>query len=359
MLNANITRLQTEIDQNSNLDNQQILGLNAQLSQLQSTLNQLTSLSAQTSAQIASLQTKISLLQQSLSESLVVNQPGALNFTVQGFDINVTNTGAVPVNITQVTITNISPTGSVQCPISNPCILTGTSNPGISNQIVKTTDSRHMIKVNGLTINDGSGYKVGLTSANGRAYGFYFPWPLTPPSSGNGGFVASVGPLAIFLDFKSFNFTQGSQTASQSAFCVPSTSSLVFWIRASNIATDSSVKLRSPTMMQMQPYTANGFGVLVRVWIDDPSTLNPNTVVAYNETTNPYVLPAANPNGPAVYAVLKFSATSQNGVGSVAMGQDNNWITFIGFYYEYRGQSQGQTIAFVDLKSTASWPSSC
>jgi len=201
-----------------------------------------------------------------------------------------------------------------------------------------------MIKVNGLTINDGSGYKVALTSTNGRAYGFYYPWPLAPlPSGGNGNFIANVGPLAIYLDFESFNFTQGSQTQSQSAFCVPSASNLVFWIKASNTATDSSVKMRSPTMMQMQPYTANGFGALVRIWIDDPSTLSPSNVIPYNETTNPF----------------KFSASSQNGAGSAAMSTDNNWITFIGFYYVYRGQSQGQTIAFVDLKSTASYPGGC
>ena len=359
ILNASITRLQTEIDQNSNLDSQQISGLNTQLSQLQSTLNQLTSLSAQTSTQIAILQTKISQLQQALSENLMVNPPGALNFTTQGFNISVTNFGAVSVNITQVTITNISPTGSVQCSINSPCILTGTSNPGISNQIVKTTESGHVIKVNGLIINDGSGYMVALTSANGRAYGFYYPWPLAPQISGNRNFVANVGPLAIYLDFESFNFTQGSQTVSQPAFCVPSSNSLVFWVKASNTATDSSVKLRSPTMMQMQPYTANGLGAFVRIWIDDPSTLNPTNVIPYNETTNPYILPPANPNDPAVYTIFKFSATSQNGAGSVAMGQDNNWITFIGFYFIYKGLSQGQTIAFVDLKSTASWPGTC
>jgi len=357
-LNSNITGLQAEIDQNSNLDNQQISALNAQLSQIQSTLNQLTSLSAQTSTQIASLQAKISQLQQALSENLMVDQPGAVNFTAQGFNITVTNLGGVSVNITQLTITNISPTGSTQCSSSD-CILTNTSHPGISNQIVKTTESGHMIKVNGLAINDGSGYKVALTSANGRSYGFYYPWPLTPSINGNRSFLANVGPLMIYLDFHSFNFTQGSQAQSQSAFCVPSATNLVFWIRASNTATDSSVKLKSQTMMQMQPYTANGFGALVRIWLDDPATLNPSNVIPYNETTNPYIFPAANPNGPPVYATIKFSAGSENGVGSASMSSDNNWIIFIGFYYVYRGLSLGQTIAFVDLKSTAGYPGSC
>jgi hypothetical protein len=215
-----------------------------------------------------------------------------------------------------------------------------------------------MIKVNGLVVNDGSGYKVALTSANGRAYGFYYPWPLTL-SPGGGNFVANAGPLAIYLDFKSFNFTQGSQTQSQPASCVPSATSLVFWIKASNTATDSSVKLRSPTMMQMQPYTANGLGQFVRVWIDDPSTINPTTVIPYNETTNPYTLPAASLNGPTVYTMIKFSATSQNGTGSATMSSNDNWIIFIGFYYVYRGVSQGQTITFVDLKSTSGYPGSC
>jgi len=112
-------------------------------------------------------------------------------------------------------------------------------------------------------------------------------------------------------------------------------------------------------MMQMQPYTANGLGAFVRIWIDDPSTLNPTNVIPYNETTNPYILPAANPNGLPVYATVKFSASSQNGAGSATMSQDNNWIIFIGFYYIYNGLSLGQTISFVDLKSTAGYPGTC
>jgi len=32
----------------------------------------------------------------------------------------------------------------------------------------------------------------------------------------------STGPLTVYVDFKSFNFTQGSQTSPNPAFCMPS-----------------------------------------------------------------------------------------------------------------------------------------
>jgi hypothetical protein len=86
----------------------------------------------------------------------------------------------------------------------------------------------------------------------------------------------------------------------------------VFWVKISNSATDGSITLKAQTMMQMQPYSANGSGQFVRIWIDDPATVNPNNVVAYNEAGNPYVLPALNPNGPAVSTIVKFSAPGQS-----------------------------------------------
>ncbi len=302
--------------------------------------------------------------QAAIGENLVPQNPGAQNFTSNTFNIVVNNLG-IAVSVARIYIVNLSPTGSSQCLPATPCIVDPNPNsPGFSSGNVQAGEINHLIKVTTggvlAPINDGSGYKVILSSTRGRDYTFYYPWPVTITNTNpSGNFVTNIGPLAIYFDFKSFNFTQGSQTSSQSAFCVPSGSAIVFWVKISNTATDSSVKLKSQTMMQMQPYTANGFGQFVRIWIDDPATVNPGNVVAYNEASNPYVLPAAAPSGPAGYTIVKFSASGQNGGGAGSMGRDDNWITFIGFYYIYRGQTQGQTIPFMDFRSTGGYPGTC
>jgi hypothetical protein len=303
--------------------------------------------------------------QTATSENLVPTNPGATDFAANAFNITVNNLGGSSVIIARIYIFNISPTGTTPtlCAGSNaPCIVDpSTLGTGYSftkgNIPVGVINAK--ITVNGLVINDGSGYQVILSSTRGRQFSFFYPWPQPIVNGGQGNFVTNIGPLAIYFDFKSFNFTQGSQTSSNTAFCVPSSTSIVFWVKISNTATDSSVKLEPQTMMQMQPYGANGFGQFVRMWIDDPGTVNPNNVVGYNFNTNPYNLPAANPNGPSGFTIVKFSASSQGSADAQSMRSSDNWITFIGFYYFYRGQLQGQTIPFMDFKSVSSYPSGC
>lgn len=344
----------------------QIDSLKAQISQLQSQLQKLNqTLNTQADELLKLNQTltsKISQLEQALSESLMVNQPGAMSFTPQGFSINVSNIGAIKVNITSILIINFSPTGSAQCSGPSVCLLyPATSGTGFTNGVVGISENSHSINISGITINDGSGYKVILGSSLGKEYGFYYPWPVSnsPQGNGNGPFVINAGPLAIYFDYRSFNFTQGTQTQSQSAFCLPTSTSLILWVKIANTATDSSVTLKASTMMELQPYNANGFGQFTRVWLDDTSTINPSNVVAYNDSTNPYVLPAAGPNGPSSFTTAKFSASSQSGTSAASFGTSDNWITFIGFYYVYRGQVQGVTIPFIDLKTTSGFPGSC
>ena len=140
---------------------------------------------------------------------------------------------------------------------------------------------------------------------------------------------------------------------------MPSVPAVVFWIKIANTATDSSVKLKAQTMMQMQPYSANGFGQFVRMWVDSPATHNPNDVVGYDEVGAPYTLSPGTASGPGPSVIVKFSASSQGAANAQALGKDDNWITFIGFYYIYRGQPQGQTIPFMDFRSLGSYPSGC
>jgi len=310
------------------------------------------------------------------SENLVPTNPGAQNFSNTspiGFNIPVNNLGGTTVSIARIYITNISPTGGTQCTSSGasagPCIVdsgagtqncAGNGNCYFTNGNIGAGEINHLIHVNAIAINDGSGYKVILSSTRGRLFSFFYPWPVSLINNNpNGQFVTNIGPLSIYFDFKSFNFTQGSQTQSQSAFCMPSSTTAVIWVRLANTATDSVVTLQGSTMMQMQPYSANGFGQFVRTWIVSPTSINPASVTGYNQGTNPYTLPAATANGPASTVNVYFGGSSQGGTGGVSFGRDDNWLTFIGFYYNYRGQPQGETIPFMDFKTTSGYPGTC
>src|SRR6266571_460989 len=286
------------------------------------------------------------------SENLVPASPGAQNFTSTGFNIPVNNLGGTTVSIARIYISNISPTGGTKCTNSDPnsqgpCIVdtgsgtqncAGNGNCFFTNGNVAAGVINQLIHVTGVTLNDGSGYKVILSSTRGRLFSFFYPWPL--------------------------NFTQGSQTQSQSAFCVPTATTMVLWVYVANNAPDSGVTLEASTMMEMQPYSANGFGQFVRTWIVSPTSINPNSITAYNQNPapvgNPYFLPAAPPNGGSTKTPVYFGGTSQGGVGGINLGNtQDNWLTFIGFYYIYQNKPQGETIPFMDLKSTAGYPGTC
>ena len=308
------------------------------------------------------------------SENLVPAAPGAQNFTSTSFNIPVNNLGGTTVSIARIYISNISPTGGTKCTNSDPnslgpCIVdtgsgtqncAGNGNCFFTNGNVAAGVINQLIHVTGLSLNDGSGYKVILSSTRGRLFSFFYPWPVTFNTNNPGGqFVTNIGPLSIYFDFKSFNFTQGSQTQSQSAFCVPSSTNMVLWVKVANTATDSGVTLQGSTMMQMQPYSANGFGQFVRTWIVSPTSINPSVITAYNQGTLPYNLPPAPANGAAPTTEVYFGGNGQGGTGGVTLGNQDNWLTFIGFYYNYRGQPQGETIPFMDLKSTSGYPGTC
>jgi hypothetical protein len=312
--------------------------------------------------------------QLAISENLVPAIPGAQNFTTTSFNIPVDNLGGTTVSIGRIYITNISPTVSTNC-TSSPCIVDpspGTANctgNGVcffTNGNIAAGEINHLIHVTmptsipGQTVNDGSGYKVILSSTRGRLFSFFYPWPVTPITIGSpgGNFVSNIGPLSIFFDSRSFNFTQGAQTVSQSAFCVPSGTPLVFWIKIANSATASSVTLKSTSVVEFKGYGLTGAGLVVDDFIDNQTTVNPNGVIAYNDA-QPTILPPAPANGAAPTTLVKFSATSPGGTGSGGFGKDTNWITFIGFYYIYLGQVQGETIPFIDLKTTGGFPGTC
>jgi hypothetical protein len=198
-------------------------------------------------------------------------------------------------------------------------------------------------------------------------FSFFYPWPVTSVIGGNAGgnFVSNIGPLSIYFDLKSWNFTQGAQTISQSAFCVPSSTPLVFWVRVANSATDSSVTLRSSSVIQFQGYGVTGNGQVRTFFIVNQTTINPGGIpgiISYDDA-QPTILQPATPNGPSSFTLIKFGASSQTGNSAPSFpapgNSDINWITFIGFYYVYRGFVQGETIPFMDIKTSPGYPGSC
>ena len=273
----------------------------------------------------------------------------------------VNNLGGSSVYIANVYLFNVNGSGICQ---PTPCV-TGAVG-GSAN--IPAGSVNFPVKIQGVAIGSYS-FHISLATSRGRMFTLYYPWrfnSLTINNNGNGGnFVTNVGPLAVYFDFKSFNYTQGTQTTSSPAFCMKPGNSIIY-VRIANTATNANVTIESSTMMQMQPYSANGFGQFVRAWLLSPDTVNPSTEFAYNPgspfgTPNahgPYVLQASGPFGPGAnsFAILKFGASSQNGAGSAGLSNTDNWLTFIGLYYVYNGQPQGETIPFMDFQTNAAAP---
>jgi hypothetical protein len=299
--------------------------------------------------------------QQATAENLVPINPGGTDFTGScpscSFNITVNNLG-IAVSIARVYITNIAPVSS-QCSLS-PCTV---DPPNLSNSNVPEGVIEHEIKVTGIRIDDGSGYKVVLASTRGRLFTFFYPWPAEPPPTGQL-FQTNIGPLTVFFDFKSFNFTQGSQTASQTAWVTPTNTHLVFWLKVTNAATDSSIRLRVHSVLLFYPYSAGGLGSATPFYIVGPkgvggtNYVNPNNMQVYNDVGGPfYDLAPADPSGPSSSTTVFFGSTTQGTATAQKLpNTEQTFLVFIGFYYNYKGNFQGQTVPFVAMRSCSAYP---
>src|SRR6266581_6129257 len=264
----------------------------------------------------------------------------------------VNNLGGSSVSIASVYLFNVNGTGICQ---PTPCVASPASGTGN----IPVGSVNFPIKVQGIAIGSYS-YHIVLGTSRGRLFSLYYPWrfsSLTVNQIGGGGgqFVTNIGPLAVYFDFKSFNYTQGTQTVSQSAFCLPNATPVVLYIRLANTATDGNVTLLSRTGIEAQAYGVNGFGQFSSAWILAPNSINPSTNFAYNPAAG-YNLQAAGPNGPtgASFAVVKIGGSGPNQPGAVTFANlGASWITFIGFTYVYKNQVQGETIPFMDFVTNA------
>jgi hypothetical protein len=298
-------------------------------------------------------------------ENLVPISPGAKDFTPNSFNITVNNPKTT-LSIARIYIVNISPIISNQC-LANPCVVDPSpSSPGFMNGNIMAGEANHKVKVitgGSLSpINDGNIYSVTLITTNGRTFTLFYPWPGAQAGGGGGGgnFVTNVGPLSIYFDFKSFNFTQGTQTQSQPAWCVPPSTNLVFWVKIANSATDSSVTLKKNSVIFAYPFSSTSSGgTFGPFYVVDKATVNPSNLIAYNEVGNPYVLPPATANGPSAFVTMKFSANSASGTTPNSFPRSDFWMVFMGFSYIYRGQVQGQTMPFIAILTSPGAPGSC
>jgi hypothetical protein len=298
--------------------------------------------------------------QQAVSENLI---PVNATYPTGGpLNVIVNNLGGSSVSIAAIYIWNTNTTGSTQCR-PTPCIF----NPPPQLVTYFTPGNipagavNFVIHVQGF-VKDSSSYRISLATTRGREFNLYFPWRFSSLiiNGGNGGnFVTNIGPLAIYFDFKSFNYTTGSSGAcsgvapnpSCPAFCMPS-SSVLLYIRVANTATDSNVTILTQTGLSAQAYGASGGSAQYQGWLLAPNSVNPGSNFAYSYTGNPYVLQAAGVNGPTPqsFAILKIGAGTPGGAGSVTFTRSGvSYLTFIGIYYLYKGQPQGETVPFMDF----------
>jgi hypothetical protein len=297
--------------------------------------------------------------QQAVSENLV---PVNATYPTGGpLNIIVNNLGGSSVSIATIYIWNTNTTG--QCR-PTPCIITPPppAFTYFTNGNIPAGSVNFVIHVQGINVKDGNSYRITLATTRGREFSMYYPWRFSSLiiNGGSGGnFVTNVGPLAIYFDFKSFNYTTGSSGAcsgvspnpSCPAFCMPS-SSVLLYLRVANTATTSDVTILSQTGLEAQAYGVNGFGQFAQAWLLAPNSVNPGTNFPYVLASNNYTLKAAGVNGPAPqsFAILKIGAPNPGTSGAVTFANPGRtWITFIGIYYLFQGQPQGETIPFMDF----------
>src|SRR6266571_132836 len=236
--------------------------------------------------------------QQAVSENIVPTN-STCNLSCQSGSgtlfVWVNNLGGSAVSIASVYLFNVNSTGICR---PTPCVSTPVSGTGN----IPVGSVNFPIKVQGIAIGSNS-YHIVLASTRGRLFSLYYPW------------------------------------------------------RFNSLTINNTVTLLTQTGLQAQAYGVNGFGQFAHAWIEADNTLNPSTNFPYvYPSATDYVLQPAGPNGPnpSSFAIVKIGATGPGSTGAVSFGNSNtSWITFIGLYYLYKGQAQGQTIPFMDFVTNA------
>jgi hypothetical protein len=306
--------------------------------------------------------------QQRSAEVLTFNPPGITN-TGSPFNFTVNNIGGVTATITRIYIQNLAPlNGGSPCQGSL-CIADPTGSPTFNNPNIKTGESFHIVTVTGIAI-DNSGYRIVVATTRGNEFSFYFPWPSNLGGGSNSNSTNTAhGALDVKFDLNSFNFTRGSQTVPVPGWTVPYNTPLVYWVKVVNNAI-SPITLSQYTSLYFVCYQDRfGAGSQYTLcpetdlsYVVDSGTMNPNSLLPYDEVNNPYVIPAATPSGPNGFKVVKFgSICPAQQCGTPIPNQDVDYPTaylvFMGFFYRINGQIVGQTISFVAVRACSTYPS--
>ncbi|TMI51604.1 hypothetical protein E6H13_08430 [Candidatus Bathyarchaeota archaeon] len=261
--------------------------------------------------------------------------------------------------MTRVYIFNLSTSGSTQCsagvcivdPVS-PVNCAGNGNCVFANANVQVGENNHNIYVTGLTINDGSGHKVVLS---------YYPWPVNifgPSGASNSNDTdIAPGPPDIKLSVNSFNFTQGTQTISQPAWNIPHRVNVVFWIKVYNNGLYPIALSKYTNLNLFCEAPGKDCQDTQTYFVSDNHTINPSTIIAYDEVNRPVVLPAAGPNGPTGFTIVKFGAFKPANTTAEALAEATPYPFFMMFFFKVNGLIVGQTLNFFAVRACTTYPS--
>ncbi len=310
--------------------------------------------------------------QQAISESLAPTAPGATGFSGTTFNIVVNNTGRVLVMITRIYISNILPTVSTQCSGSSICIIdaasptncAGHGNCAFTNSYIKVGENNHVIQVTGLTIGDGSGYKVVMATTRGRQFSFYYPWPVsTITSPGGGGSNSNStntvhGPLEIQLQVNSFNFTTGTQTVSNPAWKIPYNTPIVFWVKIINNANYSITLSQYSNLYLICEPPGRDCEDVQAYFVSDNQTLNPSNIIAYNPATRSVTFPPAGPSGPNGFTIVKFGSFTPESTTSQHVNEATPYLFFLVLFYQIGNPPQvvGQMLDYFAVRACNPYP---
>jgi hypothetical protein len=309
--------------------------------------------------------------QQTASENIVPQEPGTQNFTASpaGFNIAVNNEGGTAVVITRIYVTGTS--GTTKCALSSaPCVIEPAPSSTLysfSNGVLSAGVTRQLIAVSGLDISDcssGAHYRIILASTRGRLFSLACPWESPAVVINQASiFTLNIGPLSIFFDFNSFNFTMTSQTQSNPAWVLPDKSltgnpGFILWVKVVNQA-NSPVTIAVQSGLLLQSYTGTQAGTS-SLFIVNSNSVCPTPGSCQGVTAyTPITLPAATTSGPSPPYILKFYASSQGGTVGQGITQNGTYLAFIGLFYTINGNFQGETVPFVATNICSTYPTPC
>jgi len=295
-----------------------------------------------------------------MTENLVFRYPGVevlASTPPYKYDIIVCNTGGIDINTTRIYIYDQTAGSMIILDRNN-------STDFYSNGFVKAGASGHEIHVqSNYNVDERTGhvYWIKIVSERGRI--FSTPYPLPRTIQGPGGDFVDVGPIRILFEYRAINYTSYTQQTPAPGWSVPTKTYLFFYIILINVGTDE-VYLKKESLITFIGYAGGGVGGREPFYILDSSATYPESekrneiaeAFIYQEDSKPYVLlpNLSDPYSGGPPVIVKFGAKDPS--PSVVPSQftylhGDQYLCFIGLFYEYKGYNFGQTIPFVAIRT--------